>query len=114
MKRLSAILTGLLLACATIAPPAVVLVDDGMAACGGCGCAKGGCCRASDNPESGNVPAVPNSESRVGLQKMLGTRAGELSFVVAFAEPNLIPILCHPDRSASPVPLFLRNCQLLI
>jgi hypothetical protein len=78
--------------------------------CSDCGAAC--CCVAPESPESPPVPAVPVSSSSQDLLSLAAPAASAWILPTAGArELSFSPV---PARAAAGVPLYARNCALLL
>jgi hypothetical protein len=116
MKRLSALgLSLLLLAMQTLAQVqlAAPAPPEAPACCARCSCPDRRCCVGESSPlDSQSLPAVPTSPSAFQLQPIIPSAS--LAWVLPSAEAEVSSVASVSPPAAARVPLFQRDCALLI
>jgi hypothetical protein len=113
VKRLSAILLSLLLVWMQAVVGAQTPVSGVTpATCTCCDCGRTDCCVTSSSPDSAPAPAAP---VRAGVQIELSILAPtSVAWTLPATEPHILSLSASSPLTAMGVPLFTRDCALLI
>ena len=112
MKSVSAIMLSLLLMWMQVAVMAQPAKADAPAKCSRCACKRNCCVTQSNPPESAPQPAAPAQSVQVHLQ--LFVLSASPAWLLPRGDAEAFSSPASSPRSAVGVPLFQRDCALLI
>ena len=112
MKRLSAIVLSLLLLWVQVFVLAQPFRAAAAAQCCGCACQKAKCCVASSSSDQAPLPAAT---VQIGAHQFLSfSLAASVAWILPRGEADLSSADDSLSLSAARIPLFRRDCALLI